>query len=189
MLPKVYHKIAITLAHQGHQGIVKTKTLLRSKVFFFNMNKLVEEETGNCITCQSLTPPKRPPPIISTKMPEKVWKTINMDYLGPLPNGKYCFVLTDQRSRDPIVAFATSTDATSLIKVLENAFAQYGLPDRVITDNGLSFSSTNVQNYFKSKHLDGLEQMEKLRGLCNYFQKLVKLHITDWENLVHQFLY
>ena len=151
MLPKVYHKIAITAAHQGHQGIVKTKTLLRSKVFFFNMNKLVEEEIGNCITCQSLTPPKRSPPIISTKMSEKVWKTINMNYLVPLPNGKYCSVLIDQRSRDPIVAFTTSTDATSLIKVLENVFAQYGLPDRVITDNGPSFSSTNVQNYFKSK--------------------------------------
>ena len=105
MLPKVYLKIAITLAHHGHQGIIKTKALLRSKVFFFNMNKLVEEEIGNCITCQSLTPPKLPTPIVSTKMPEKVWKAINMDYLGPLPNGKYCLVLIDQRSRYPNVAF------------------------------------------------------------------------------------
>ena len=30
VLPKVYYKIAITLAHQGHQGIIKTKALLRS---------------------------------------------------------------------------------------------------------------------------------------------------------------
>ena len=83
VLPNVYHKIAITLAHQGHQGITKTKALLGNTVFFFNMNKLVEEEIGNCITCQSLTQPKPPQPIVSTNMPEKVWKTINMDYLGP----------------------------------------------------------------------------------------------------------
>ena len=35
VLPKVYHKIAITLAHRGHQGIIKTKALLQSKTFFF----------------------------------------------------------------------------------------------------------------------------------------------------------
>lgn len=52
-----------------------------------------------------------------------------------LPNAKYCLVLIDQRSRYPIVAFATSTNAASLIKVLENVFAQYGLFDRVTTDN------------------------------------------------------
>ena len=92
MLPKVYHNIAITLAQQGHQGIINTKAPLRSKVFFFNMNKLVEEEIGNYITCQSLTLPKPRQPIISTEMPEKIWKTINMDYLKPLPNGKYCLV-------------------------------------------------------------------------------------------------
>ena len=115
-----------------------------------------------------LTPPKLPAPIVSTKMPEKVWKAINMDYLGRLPNGKYCLVLINQRSRCPIAAFTTSTDATSWIKVLENVFAQYGLSDRVITNNGAPFSSTNVQNYFKGKrihhqkqHLDDLEQMEK----------------------------
>ena len=117
------------------------------------MNKLVEEEIGNCITCQPLTPPKPPPPVVSTKMPEKVWKTINMDCLGPLPNGKYYLVLIDQRSRYPIVAFTTSTDATRLTKILEDVSAQYGLPDRVITSNGSPFSSTNVQNFFKSKRM------------------------------------
>ena len=116
VLPKVYLKIAITLAHHGYQGIMKTKALLRSKVFFFNMNKLVGEEIENCIACQSLTPLKPPPLIVSTKIPEKVWKAINMDYLEPLPNGKYCLVLIDQRSRYPNVAFKTSTNATSLIK-------------------------------------------------------------------------
>ena len=117
------------------------------------MNKLVEEEIGNCITCQSLTPPKPPPPIVATKMPEKVCKTINMDYLEPLQNGKYCLVLIYQRSKYPIVALTTSTDATSLRKVLENVFVQYGLPDRAITDNGPPFLSTVVQNYLKSNRI------------------------------------
>ena len=73
-------------------------------------------------------------------MPEDVWKTIN-----------YCLVLTNQRSRYPIIAFTNSTNATSLIKVLENVYAQYGLSERVKADNGPPFTSANVNNYFKSK--------------------------------------
>ena len=105
------------------------------------MDKLVEE-IGNCITCQSLTPPKPPQPVVSTKMPEKISKTINMNYLGPLPNGKNCLVLIDQGSRYPIVAFTTSTNAAGLIKVLDSLFAQYGLPGRVY-----------FKNYFKTERV------------------------------------
>ena len=76
-----------------------------------------------------------------------------MDYLEPLQNGKYCLVLIYQRSKYPIVALTTSTDATSLRKVLENVFVQYGLPDRAITDNGPPFLSTVVQNYLKSNRI------------------------------------
>ena len=115
------------------------------------MNKLGAEEIGNCITYQSLRLPKPPPPMISIKMPEKVWKAVNMEYLGLLAKRKFCLVLIDQRSRYPIIAFTTSTDVTSLKKVLENVFAQYGLSDRVISDNGPSFSSTIVLNYLFQK--------------------------------------
>ena len=164
------------------------------------MNKLVEEEIRNCITCQSLTPPKPPPPpIVSTKMPAKVWKTINMDYLGPLPNGKCYLVLIDQRSRHPIVAFTTSTDATSLVKVLECVFAQYGLLDRVITDSGPPFSSTNVQNYFKSKRiyhqkitrrwLRANGEVERFIEPLSQIIKATYIEITDWKKSIHQFLY
>lgn len=45
--------------------------------------KKLAEEIGNCITCQSSTPHKPPKPIVSTKMPEKIWKTTTMDYLEP----------------------------------------------------------------------------------------------------------
>ena len=54
-MPKFYHKIAIDLAHQGHQGIEKTKQLLRSKLFFLNMDQQIDEEKILlCISCQSV---------------------------------------------------------------------------------------------------------------------------------------
>ena len=58
VVPKPYQNIVVKLAHQGHIGIQKTKALLRSKVFFVGMDKLVEKEITNCLPCQATGKPK-----------------------------------------------------------------------------------------------------------------------------------
>ena len=40
VLPFIYQNLAVNLAHAGHLGLTKTKALLRSKVFFPNMEKI-----------------------------------------------------------------------------------------------------------------------------------------------------
>jgi len=51
---------AVDLAHGGHQGLVKTKQLIRDKVWFPGINKLAEEKVKNCRSCQAASP-KSPP--------------------------------------------------------------------------------------------------------------------------------
>ena len=46
----------INLAHEGHRGIVKTKKLLREKVWFHRMNNMVKKKTTSCGACQIATP-------------------------------------------------------------------------------------------------------------------------------------
>ena len=53
---------------------------------------------------------------------------LNVDFLGPLPNGKYVFTIMDQRSRFPFAAVTASTSAKNLIKVFHVIFGQYGYP-------------------------------------------------------------
>ena len=42
----------VELAHEGHQGIIKTKELLRSKVWFPQMNDIAETAVRRCFACQ-----------------------------------------------------------------------------------------------------------------------------------------
>ena len=42
----------VALAHEGHQGIFKTKELLRSKVWFLQMNDIAETAVRRCFACQ-----------------------------------------------------------------------------------------------------------------------------------------
>ena len=55
VLPYSLQNKAVDLAHTGHQGNVKMKTLLREKVWFPSIDKLVEEKVKTCLPCQAAT--------------------------------------------------------------------------------------------------------------------------------------
>ena len=52
IIPTSLRNKAVDLAHQGHQGMVKTKQLIRDKVWFPGIENLVEEKVKNCLSCQ-----------------------------------------------------------------------------------------------------------------------------------------
>ena len=81
------------LAHIDHQGLNKTKSLLRSQVCFFNMDKMVAEQQAFSIPCQSLHKKPKLPPRNSTEIPKKVCQTYRV--LGAIPNRKYILVMID----------------------------------------------------------------------------------------------
>ncbi|CAB3996633.1 Transposon Tf2-9 poly [Paramuricea clavata] len=55
VLPQSLEQQAIECHHAGQQGIVKTKRLLREKVWFPSIDRMVQERIKNCIPCQAAT--------------------------------------------------------------------------------------------------------------------------------------
>ena len=69
------------------------------------MDNAIENEITNCVPCQA-TGRSNPPSVVQpTKISEKVWDTVNIDYLGPLPNCKYVLAMIDQHSGYPVTIF------------------------------------------------------------------------------------
>lgn len=60
----------IDLAHEGHQGICKTKKLLRDRVWFPLIDKLVEQACESCSIC-ALNKKAKPAPLKMSNMPDK----------------------------------------------------------------------------------------------------------------------
>jgi hypothetical protein len=58
VIPRRLQDKAISLAHEGYQGIVKTKQLLREKVYFPSMDQKVENMCKSCIPCLAATDSK-----------------------------------------------------------------------------------------------------------------------------------
>ena len=149
VLPNSLRTQAINIAHEGHQGLVKTKKLLRTKIWFPGIDERTENIIKHCLACQATGPAARPEPLKMTKLPPAPWHTVNIDFLGPLPTGEYLLVVIDAYSRFPEVEIVTSTSAKSTIPKLEGIFARHGIPEILISDNGPPFSSSEIQEFMR----------------------------------------
>ena len=147
VIPKRLRADAIRLAHVGHQAIVKTKSLMREKVWFPLIDSLVKSEIEGCIPCQATGRRKPPQTLKMREIPQENFDTMYMDFLGPLPTGETLFVLIDGRSRYPVTKIMKKTDASHLIPCLEEIFATFGLPKEVISDNGPPFKSNEIKKF------------------------------------------
>ena len=140
ILPEKLWEHTVKLAHEGHQGIVRTKSRLREKVWWPNIDKQVESFIKACYPCQLVARQPRPEPMISTQLPEGPWVDIAIDLLE-IPGGNHLLVVIDYFSRWPEVISVPKTDAHNIIKSMESIFQTHGLPESVRSDNGQPFAS------------------------------------------------
>ncbi|XP_037557091.1 uncharacterized protein K02A2.6-like [Dermacentor silvarum] len=141
VLPAQLRTKAVHLAHRGHQGIVKTKQLLREKVWFPGIDFLVNQTVKSCLECQDNTPVHHRDPLPIQELPRGPWTELSLDFAGPFPDGKYAMAVVDDFSKYPVVIILHTLAAPTVIKQLRTVFAQFECPEIVKSDNGPPFQS------------------------------------------------
>ena len=168
VIPSKLRKRMIDIAHHSHQGIVKTKQLIREKVLFPGIDKLVEETVHSCLPCQFLNPKHTHcEPICTTPLPAAPWTETSVDFAGPFPFGEYLLVVIDDYRRFLEVEILPLLSANVVIPCLNMIFARQGYPTIIKTDRG-KISKTLPPNQVlgtEGLHLCGLKQMEKPNAL------------------------
>ena len=101
VIPTCLTKRVIQIAHEGHQGQAKTKSLLREHVWFLDMDKAVKAELDQCLACQATAQPNPPEQLQSSPLPSCVWDKLKIDFYGQLTSGQYILVIMDCYSRFP----------------------------------------------------------------------------------------
>jgi hypothetical protein len=89
VLPASLQERAVDIAHEGHQGVVKTKSMMREKVWFPMMDTLVERKVSGCIQCQSNTPKPAREPLRMTPLPDGPMKNISIDFASLAGETRY----------------------------------------------------------------------------------------------------
>ena len=198
-IPRSLQQQTLRLAHEGHSGIVRTKELLKTKVWWPSMNKDVETFIKNCTQCNAVNNTVKDPPIIPTNMPNKPWEILHMDICGPFPDGKYMFAIIDEYSRWPeCYVYNTCPASSTIIKSMKYSFATHGIPAKAVTDNGSQFVSRETKNYFT---MNGIQhrrvtpywprangQAERLFKTLKKTIKTAMLEGTPWTEALNNYL-
>ena len=147
VIPDSLQQHAIDIAHEQHQGISRTKSLLREKIWFPGIDEMVQNTISTCISCQAVSQANTPEAVKLSEMPNGPWEKVHMDFYGPLPSGEQLLVVIDRYSRFPEVEIVKSTKASIVIPKLDRIFSVHGIPKIVMSNNGPPFSSAEFARY------------------------------------------
>jgi transposase InsO family protein len=153
VVPKSLRESVLKLAHEGHQGITKTKLRLRSKVWWPKMEKDAERVCKSCHGCQMVGPYSAPEPMRVTP-PTGPWQDLAVDLLGPLPNGEHILVVVDYYSRYYEVALMRNPTSEKVINAMLPMIARHGNPFSVKSDNGSQFRSEQFEDFLKENGIE-----------------------------------
>ena len=197
VLPQTLIRQAVEDAHAGHLKTKKTLDKLRATYFFKRMYTVCHNYVQGCPTCQEKDRgPKYRAPLGDMPEPLGAWHTVAVDVLGPLPQTragkKYIIVITDYLTKYVLAIATKDQTAETTAAVLMEKFLEYGLPERLITDNGSNFRSRLVNELcrlLKISHLFTTPYHPQFDGLCERYNRTLAAMLrafvaenqTDWD--------
>jgi transposase InsO family protein len=151
VIPSQLQQQVVELAHAGHQGMVKTKALIREKVWFAGINELVEKTIRSCMACQVATPTTTREPLRMSPLPQRPWSELSTDF-GQVPGlNTHFMVISDDYSRYVVVEQVPSLTSKAVIPVLDKVISEFGIPSIIKSDNGPPFNSDAFAKFAKHK--------------------------------------
>ena len=154
VIPQSLRKQVLHLAHEGHQGIVKMKGRLRTKVWWPKMDTDAERICKSCHGCQVVSGFCAPEPMQRVEPPTGPWQDVAIDVLGPLPSGESLLVVVDYYSRFFEVVIMQSTTSQKMIEALTPIFVRYGYPFTLKSDNAAQFVSEEFEEFLSKNGIE-----------------------------------
>jgi hypothetical protein len=175
VLPTELQERTVEIAHEGHLGIVKTKALMREKVWFPLMDKMVETRVRSCLACQIATPVPSKEPLKMTPLPSNPFKEVSVDFC--YIEGETVLLMVDDYSRFPFVEPVSSTSAPAVIPKMDQIFSTFGTPEIVKSDNGPPFNGDDFAKFADTlafKHRKVTPLWPRANGEVERFVKTLK---------------
>jgi len=162
VVPRASRWSVINQVHESIMNLGFEKTLDKVYDFYWldNMSKYVNKFVDNCITCKmskstsgKIQAELHPIPKINIP-----WHTIHIDITGKL-SGKsdqkdYVIVQVDAFTKYVYLSHTLKLDSESCIRAVKSAISLFGVPNRIIADQGRCFTRAK-NSEFCSDHVNG----------------------------------
>ena len=146
----------------GHMGVAKTMARLTSTCWWSGMKAMIADYVRGCTTCAATKPSLQKPAglLRPLPIPEKPWRLITLDFVGPLPRTpdyfNYILVVVDKFSKMAhFIPTTTNVTAEYTAKLLlDHVIRLHGLPEAMISDRGHEFTAHLFQELWKAMGTD-----------------------------------
>lgn len=153
VIPSNLRNKIIQQLHTAHLGQEKTKLLARDCVYWPNINRDIDNIVQTCPTCQQHQNAQSPETLHQHEIPSRPWSTVGTD-LFVLDN-KQWLIVADYYSKYPIVRkLPVPAPSSVVVSATKQIFAEHGIPETVISDNGPHFHSEIYSNFAKEWNFD-----------------------------------
>ena len=162
--------------HVGYPGVGLMKSLARSYVWWPGLDATIESTCKACTGCQDTqhAPPKAP--LHQWELPALPWQRIHVDFAGPFKN-KMWMIVVDALSKWPEVIPMAAVTTLATVDSLGHIFAQHGLPEQLVSDNGPQFTSSEFNTFLESigtRHIRSAPFHPATNGLAERFLQTFK---------------
>jgi len=182
----------------GHQGVQRTINRIRLTHNWRGLTKDVEQYIAKCEHCQKNKLKRRSrAPMIITDIPDRPFEKCALDIVGSLTvtltGNKYVLTFQDYFTKLSKTMPIENQEAGTVAKAfVTKIILEYGVPDKILTDQGTNFMSEVFKSTCKllkiekirtsAYHLESNGALERLhRTLAEYLRHYINGDQTDWD--------
>ena len=130
--------------HQGHLSATKVQQNAHQHLYWPGLDADIVDYTRRCQECIHWSqPPKEP--LQAHDVPKEPWERIAMDYF--YMNGRLYILICDYFSKFPFLFQVKTMSFANLKDHLQELFSVEGIPDEIMSDNGLPFNGKELSSY------------------------------------------
>ena len=185
IVPPRGQKQVLDELHEAHTGSCKMKALARSYLWWPKLDYDIEKKVRECLRCQQNRPSPSPAPVHSWEWPEQPWSRVHIDFAGPFM-GCMFMVLVDAHSKWLECHIMSSITANKTIEKLRMIFSAHGLPKKIVSDNGPTFTSHEFKQFVEKngiKHVTSAPYHPATNGLAERAVQTVKQGLKSIEGV------
>ena len=183
VVPSKLRSDVLEMLHVTHAGMSGMKRLARSYVYWPRIETDIQELARTCESCGRHGPnlPKLTDhPWTRATGP---WQKIHIDFCGEFQNNMWLCVIDSYSKWPEIVKMGDNITSKATIRALRNIFSRCGIPLVLVSDNGPSLTSREIEEFFKAnkiKHIKTPTYSPKSNGMA---EKLVGIFKSSMKKL------
>lgn len=155
VVPVEMRKMIMTDFHDsptaGHYGAERTFYRIAQRFYWPGMRKFIFDYVKTCLDCQRYKPSNQQPKgLLLTPAPQRRFETLSIDLVGPFPTSvegnRWIFITEDVATKWVELFALQDATAEKCARILINEIClRYGVPRKLISDNGVQFISKVMQ--------------------------------------------